>query len=151
MPRHEYWGRVYEGYGEESEFTSAVASTSIIGFQKQQHGQIRGVAATAKHYLGDGASIDGKSGENAVISEAELRQRYLPPYQAAIDALNAQDTGYQAVLNLKRNRVPAGGMDQAPDSAQSAPVVESGDDMNESPTASEPAGTPEGDTDASVE
>jgi beta-glucosidase len=86
MPRHEHWGRVYEGYGEHPAFTSEVAHAAVSAFQQFNGATYDGVAATAKHFLGDGASIGGVSGADTPITASELEERFLPPYQAAIDA-----------------------------------------------------------------
>jgi len=42
--------------------------------------------ATAKHFIGDGATDFGVEGGNASLSLEEVYQRLLPPYQAAIEA-----------------------------------------------------------------
>ncbi len=107
MPRHEFWGRVYEGFGEDSVFAAEAASASVMGLQNTKDHQILGVAATAKHFLGDGAAEGGVSGGDAKLSEDELAQRYLPPYQAAIDAGVASImVGFNSVngVNMHQNQ-----------------------------------------------
>jgi beta-glucosidase len=44
------------------------------------------VLACAKHFIGDGGTQGGKDQGNAVCDEATLRNLYLPPYRAAIQA-----------------------------------------------------------------
>lgn len=85
MPEHEHWGRVYEGFSEDANVTTKALIASIQGHQGTDLAQRRTIAATAKHYLGDGATVGGVEGGNAIISEQALTQRYLPPYQAAVD------------------------------------------------------------------
>jgi beta-glucosidase len=85
MPEHEHWGRVYEGFSEDVNVTTTALVASIQGHQGTHLEQRHTIAATAKHYLGDGATTGGKEGGNAIISEQALKDRYLPPYQAAVN------------------------------------------------------------------
>ena len=85
MPQHEHWGRVYEGYTEDRDLTTAAVIASIQGHQGESLGLRNTVAATAKHYIADGATEGGVEGGNAVIDEQVMRQKYLPPYAAAVD------------------------------------------------------------------
>jgi beta-glucosidase len=90
VPRDDRWGRTYEGYGEDPTLVSSMGVASIKGFQGTGLSPTT-VMATAKHYIGDGATAfgTGDSGYlidqgNAQISETELRAIHLPPYQAAV-------------------------------------------------------------------
>ncbi|HWI63615.1 MAG TPA: glycoside hydrolase family 3 N-terminal domain-containing protein [Symbiobacteriaceae bacterium] len=76
--RNERWGRTYEGFGEE---TGLVASmTEIVsGIQGA------GVLATAKHYIGDGATEGGKDQGDTRMTEAQIRSLLLPPYVSALE------------------------------------------------------------------
>ena len=80
------WGRTYETLGENPEVAKGLIQPYIEGLQ------MYGIAATAKHFIGDGYTVygtgmDGKLDRgNAVISEAELYDIHLPLYQEAIDA-----------------------------------------------------------------
>jgi len=56
MPQHEHWGRVYEGFTEDRDITTAAAIASIQGHQGASLADRYTVAATAKHYIGDGAT-----------------------------------------------------------------------------------------------
>jgi beta-glucosidase len=85
MPEHEHWGRVYEGFSEDTHLTTKALIASIQGHQGTDLSHRYTIAATAKHYLGDGATTGGVEGGNAIISEQALKDRYLPPYQAAVD------------------------------------------------------------------
>ncbi|NJN55738.1 MAG: beta-glucosidase [Anaerolineae bacterium] len=94
MPQDIRWGRTYEAYGEESALVSELGAAFIRGLQGEDLREVTAVLATPKHYLGDGGTIWGTSTtENyqldqgdTQIDETTLRQLYLPPYQAAIDA-----------------------------------------------------------------
>jgi beta-glucosidase len=92
VPRDDRWGRTYEGFGEDPSIVSPMAQAAVTGFQGPA---INGasVLATAKHYVADGGTTfgTGDSGYlidqgDARISEAELRQVHLPPYQSAVGA-----------------------------------------------------------------
>lgn len=85
MPEHEHWGRVYEGFSEDRNVTTKALIASIQGHQGSDLAERHTIAATAKHYLGDGATVGGVEGGNAIISEQAIRDRFLPPYQAAVD------------------------------------------------------------------
>ena len=84
MPQHEHWGRVYEGYTEDRDLTTAAAIASIQGLQGLSLARRDTVAATAKHFLADGATDDGVEGGNATMTEQVMRETYLPPYEAAV-------------------------------------------------------------------
>lgn len=86
MPQHEYWGRVYEGYTEDRDLTSAAVVASVAGHQGSSLAHRHTVAATVKHYIADGATEGGREGGNAVMSDALMRELYLPPYAAAVNA-----------------------------------------------------------------
>ena len=85
MPQHEHWGRVYEGFSEDRDLTIAAVSASVRGYQGNNLAARRTIAATAKHYLADGATQGGVEGGDAVMSEQEMREFLLPPYTTAVD------------------------------------------------------------------
>jgi beta-glucosidase len=85
MPQHEHWGRVYEGYTEDRDLTTSAVIASIQGHQGMSLSYRNTVAATAKHFIGDGATDGGIEGGNAIMTEQVMRERYLPPYIAAVN------------------------------------------------------------------
>lgn len=85
MPQHEHWGRVYEGYTEDRDLTTAAVIASIQGHQGSDLASRATVASTAKHFIADGATDGGVEGGNALMSDRVMRQRYLPPYAAAVN------------------------------------------------------------------
>ncbi|MFK8042721.1 glycoside hydrolase family 3 protein [Congregibacter sp.] len=85
MPKHEHWGRVYEGFSEDRDLTTAATIASVRGHQGEGLWRRETIAATAKHFIGDGATGGGVEGGNAVMTEEEMREEYLPPYIAAVD------------------------------------------------------------------
>ncbi|WP_240615487.1 glycoside hydrolase family 3 protein [Alteromonas facilis] len=98
MPEHEHWGRVYEGFSENLDITRAASQASIAGLQGQSLAFDQTIAATAKHYLGDGGTLGGVEGGNAIISDEALYQRHLPSYQQALeDNVAAVMVGFNSV------------------------------------------------------
>ncbi len=85
MPQHENWGRVYEGFTEDTDLTTQSVIASIKGHHQDDLAQPYTVATTAKHFIGDGATDDGIEGGNATMTDDALRNIYLPPYAAAVD------------------------------------------------------------------
>jgi len=84
IPFNEKWGRVYEAFSESTEITTELTKASVRGHQGLTEPFT--VMATAKHFIGDGATDFGVEGGNTTLSLEEVQQRLLPPYQAAIEA-----------------------------------------------------------------
>ena len=90
VPQDLRWGRSYEGYAADPALVARYAREMTLGLQGaltkgRPLGQDR-VAATAKHFLADGGTEEGKDQGNARISESELVARHAQGYPAAIDA-----------------------------------------------------------------
>lgn len=94
--RDDRWGRTYEGYSEDPAVTASYTAELIQGIQglpteedflKSEH-----VIATAKHFLGDGGTRDGRDQGDNIDSEAELRDIHGAAYPIAIEA------GVQAIM-----------------------------------------------------
>lgn len=87
VPQDPRWGRTYEGYGDEPKLVSELGAAATRGFQGQMlSGDPASVLACAKHFLGDGGTMNGDDQGNTVCDEATLRKVHLPPYRAAIAA-----------------------------------------------------------------
>jgi len=88
--RDDRWGRTYEGFGETPEIAASYAGPLVEGLQGKVGSKdwLKGphVIATAKHFLGDGGTKNGKDQGDTEVSEAELRDLFAPPYEAAIKA-----------------------------------------------------------------
>lgn len=88
------WGRTYEAYGENTELVTSLGIAYQNGLQAAGEAEALFVLATPKHYIGDGGTLWGTSQtENykldqgdTQMDEATLRERFLPPYQAAVEA-----------------------------------------------------------------
>ena len=90
------WGRLEESYGEDPFLVSQMGVAFITGLQGSDDGRdLRdGVVATAKHFVGYGASEGGMNWAPAHLGERELRDVYLRPFEAAV-----RDAGLASVMN----------------------------------------------------
>ena len=100
VPQDIRWGRAYESYSEDTQLTTEIGTAYLKGLQTlpvgyvPSKGQSIFTLATAKHYIGDGATIWGSSRTdsymldqgNVQVDEATLRKIYLVPYRAAVEA-----------------------------------------------------------------
>lgn len=98
------WGRVEETYGEDPYLNSRMGVASITGLQgmtppfiDRQH-----VAATTKHFAGHGAPEGGRNIGPVHMSEHELREMHLPPFEAAVREAHAMAVmpAYHEVLGV---------------------------------------------------
>lgn len=80
------WGRVAEGAGESTYLGSAMARAYVHGYQGKSLSDPSSVAACVKHFAAYGAAIAGRDYNATDMSDITLRQVYLPPYHAAINA-----------------------------------------------------------------
>jgi beta-glucosidase len=84
------WGRSYEGFGEVPEIAASYAGPLVEGLQGRigDRDWLKGghVIATAKHFLGDGGTKNGKDQGDTEMPESQLRDLFAPPYEAAIKA-----------------------------------------------------------------
>ncbi|NDP28237.1 MAG: beta-glucosidase BglX [Flavobacterium sp.] len=80
------WGRIVEGAGEDPYYASLVAAARVKGFQGKDLASGNSVMACVKHFAGYGAALAGRDYNIADFSERTLREVYLPPFKAAINA-----------------------------------------------------------------
>ena len=80
------WGRVAEGNGEDPFLTSTMGVAKIKGYQQDDYSQPGTLAATAKHFIAYGQPEGGRDYNTVDLSEQRLRNYYLPPFAAAVDA-----------------------------------------------------------------
>jgi len=83
IPFNEKWGRVYEAFSESTILTEKLARASVRGHQGNLSDS-HTVMATAKHFVGDGATDFGVEGGNTSLSSKEIEARLLSPYKAAV-------------------------------------------------------------------
>jgi beta-glucosidase len=105
IARDARWGRIVEGAGEDPVLGAAMAAAQVRGFQGDSLGASDRVLACAKHFAGYGAADGGRDYDPVFLSEAQLRNVYFPPFQAAVDA--GVGTFMSAYMDL--NNVPASG------------------------------------------
>jgi beta-glucosidase len=86
IARDARWGRMAEGAGEDPYLGSAMAAAYVRGYQGERLDAPDSIAACAKHYVGYGAAEGGREYNTTEISEHTLRQYYLPPFHAAVNA-----------------------------------------------------------------
>ncbi|MGR4864557.1 glycoside hydrolase family 3 protein [Caulobacter sp. LARHSG274] len=90
VPRDDRWGRAYEGYSEDPEIVRSYAGQMILGLQgavSQGHVIQQGhVAASAKHFLGDGGTFEGHDQGDTRVSESELIRLHAQGYVPAVNA-----------------------------------------------------------------
>jgi beta-glucosidase len=86
IARDPRWGRVVEGSGEDPFLGSAMAAAKVHGYQGSDFSVPDKMAATVKHFAAYGAPVAGREYNTVDMSEQQLRNDYLPPYKAAVDA-----------------------------------------------------------------
>jgi beta-glucosidase len=86
ISRDPRWGRTVEGAGEDAFLGAAMARAYIRGYQGDSLAIPGNVAASVKHFAAYGAAEAGREYNTTDMSEIRLRQDYLPPYQAAVEA-----------------------------------------------------------------
>jgi beta-glucosidase len=86
IARDARWGRIVEGAGEDPYLGSAMAAAYVRGYQGAHLENPESMLACVKHFIGYGAAEAGKDYNSVELSDRTLRQVYLPPFQAAVDA-----------------------------------------------------------------
>ena len=86
ISRDARWGRSTEGAGEDAYLGAAMARAYIRGYQGTDLSKPDSVAASVKHFAAYGAAEAGREYNTTDMSDIRLRQVYLPPYKAAVEA-----------------------------------------------------------------
>lgn len=86
IARDPRWGRIVEGSGEDPYLGSEIARARVHGFQSNDLTAPNTLAACAKHFVAYGAAEGGRDYNIADISVPTLREIYLPPFKAAVEA-----------------------------------------------------------------
>ncbi|HEX7071522.1 MAG TPA: glycoside hydrolase family 3 N-terminal domain-containing protein, partial [Rhodothermales bacterium] len=86
IARDPRWGRLIEGSGEDPYLGSVMAAARVRGFQGTDLSDPLTVLACVKHFAAYGAAEAGRDYNTVDMSERTLRDIYLPPYHAAVDA-----------------------------------------------------------------
>jgi len=86
IARDPRWGRICEGAGEDTWLGSKIAAARVRGFQGDDLSANNTVVACVKHYAAYGAAFAGRDYSTTDMSDMMLREIYLPPFKAALDA-----------------------------------------------------------------
>jgi beta-glucosidase len=86
IARDPRWGRIIESAGEDPYLGSAMARAWVKGYQQDDLSKPDSVAVSVKHFAAYGAAIAGRDYNAVEMGEPTLRQVYLKPYQAAVEA-----------------------------------------------------------------
>ncbi len=86
ISRDARWGRVSEGAGEDPYLGSLIAAARVRGYQGKSLAAKNTIAACVKHFAAYGAPEGGREYNTVDMSERRLRETYLPPYKAAVEA-----------------------------------------------------------------
>jgi len=84
IARDPRWGRIMEGSGEDTYLGSLMAAARVRGYQENLSDL--NIIACAKHYAAYGGAEGGRDYNTVDISERTLRDVYLPPFKAAVNA-----------------------------------------------------------------
>ena len=86
ISRDARWGRIAESFGECVLLTSTLGAAMVEGFQSDDLSAPGAIAACAKHFAGYGAVESGRYYATTNVPETKLRNVYLRPFKAAVDA-----------------------------------------------------------------
>lgn len=103
VTREPRWGRVSEGFGEDTYLTSQMGRTMVTSMQGKSPADRYSVMTSVKHFAAYGAVEGGREYNTVDMSPQRLAQDYLPPYKAALDA----GSGGVMVALISLNGVPA--------------------------------------------
>jgi beta-glucosidase len=103
--RDDRWGRTYESYSENPEIVAAYAGPLVEGLQGRigANNWLKGphIVATAKHFVGDGGTTNGKDQGDNASTEAVLRDQqgagYPPALKAGIQSVMASYSSWHGV------------------------------------------------------
>lgn len=86
IARDPRWGRVAEGSGEDVYLGSLIGAAKVRGYQGSDLSDPMTLMACVKHFAAYGASQAGRDYHTVELSDRVLRETYLPPFKAALDA-----------------------------------------------------------------
>lgn len=84
--RQPLWPRFWETFGEDPFLVTEFGKAYIAGLQGHDYGAADKVAACMKHYVGYSFPVNGFDRTPALMSERTLREFFLPPFAAAVEA-----------------------------------------------------------------
>ena len=85
IARDPRWGRMAEGSGEDPWLDARMGEAMVRGYQGEVPGP-SSMAACVKHFAGYGAAEGGRDYNSTFLTERQLRNVILPPFEAAVKA-----------------------------------------------------------------
>lgn len=85
IARDARWGRIAEGFGEDTYMAGRLATAVVRGYQGESLSDPTSMAACAKHFVGYGDAEGGRDYNTTSIPPRTLRDVYLPPFKACVD------------------------------------------------------------------
>ena len=85
IARDPRWGRIAEGSGEDPWLDARIGEAMVRGYQGAQWDSTS-LAACIKHFVGYGAVEGGRDYNSTFLTERQLRDTYLPPFEAVVKA-----------------------------------------------------------------
>ncbi len=86
IARDPRWGRMSEGAGEDTYLGSLIAAARVKGFQGEDISSSNTLLSCVKHFAAYGAAQAGRDYHTTDLSDRTLRETYLPPFKASLDA-----------------------------------------------------------------
>jgi len=86
VARDPRWGRVSEGYGEDTYANSVFCVVAVEGYQGTNLSDQYTIAACLKHYIGYSLSEGGRDYQFTDVSAQTLWETFMPPYEAGVKA-----------------------------------------------------------------
>ncbi|MEO0972180.1 MAG: glycoside hydrolase family 3 N-terminal domain-containing protein, partial [Pseudomonadota bacterium] len=86
VSRDPRWGRIAESFGEDPTLAAQLGAAMVRGYQGDSLSDHAAIAACAKHFAGYGAVEGGRDYAATNVPVNELRNVYLPPFEAAVRA-----------------------------------------------------------------
>ena len=80
------WGRIAEAAGEDPYLNAVLAAARVKAIQGKDYSATDKLVASPKHFVAYGQPEAGRDYNTTDMSEQRLRNFYLPPFKAAIDA-----------------------------------------------------------------
>jgi beta-glucosidase len=80
------WGRIAEAAGEDPYLNSVLSAARVKGTQGTDYSERDRLVASPKHLVAYGEPEAGRDYNTTDLSEERLRNMYLPPFKAAVDA-----------------------------------------------------------------
>lgn len=84
--RQPLWPRFWETFGEDPYLATVMGVAFVRGLEGQDVSSGRHVASSLKHYVGYSFPLNGRDRTPAWIPENYMREYFLPPFKAAVEA-----------------------------------------------------------------